>query len=379
MRLAFCIAKYFPFGGLQRNFLRIAQYCQSQGHDIVVYTRAWEGDPIPTGLQVHIIPVKAAISNHRQDWVFSRKLQPLLAQGNFQGVIGFNKMPGLDIFYAADPCFKARRLGKRHFFYRLTSRYRHFVALEKAVFGAANNTQILMLTESQITPYQTCYGTPRWRFHLLPPGIDPKYRTLDNPVERRTQLRRNSGIANDEWLVLLIGTDFRRKGLDRVLKGIAALPEGLKKKIHLWVVGQSPAKIFKLQAAYLGIFHRVRFIRGCTDMSHFLLAADLLVHPAYIENTGNVLLEAMIAGLPVLTTVNCGYAYHVERAEAGKVLPLPFQQTLFNTALLEMLQSPKRSQWSQNGIRYGRQHDLYSRPRVAMEKILAILKIRQHR
>jgi UDP-glucose:(heptosyl)LPS alpha-1,3-glucosyltransferase len=377
MRLAFCLPKYFPFGGLQRNFLRIAQYCQSQGHDIVVYTRAWEGDPIPTDFQVHIIPVKA-VSNHGKELLFSQQLQPLLAQGNFHGVIGFGKMPGLDIYYAADPCFKARGLAEKSLLYRLTGRYRHLVALERAVFNAAGNTAILMLTEAQIAPYQACYGTPRCRFYLLPPGIDRRYRAPANLVERRTQWRHDAGIANNDRLLLLIGSDFRRKGLDRVLKGMAALPEGLKKTTYLWVVGQGKTKVFQMLATYLGIADHIRFIKGCTDMTGFLLAADLLVHPAYIENTGNVIVEAMIAGLPVLTTANCGYAFHVERAKAGKVLPLPFQQSQFNTTLLEILHSPERK-WSQNGVRYGRKEDLYSRPQVATEKILAILDRRKQR
>lgn len=377
MRLAFCIPKYFPFGGRQRNFLRIAQYCQTQGHEIVVYTRAWQGEPLPTDFQVHIIPVKA-LSNHGQDLTFSQKLQPLLAKGHFHGVIGFGKMPGLDIYYAADPCFKARGLDSG--FYRLSGRYRHFVELEKAVFDAAGDTEILMLTETQIAPYQICYGTPRSRFHLLPPGIARHYRAPDNRLEQRNRLRHDSGFGDDERLLLLIGSDFRRKGLDRVLKGIAALPKSLQKKTYLWVIGQSKNRMFRYLAAYLGIAaDHIRFIRDCTDMRRFFLTADLLIHPAYTENTGNVILEAMIAGLPVLTTSNCGYAVHVQRAKAGKVLSLPFQQPLFNKMLLEMLQSPERDQWSQNGIHYGRQQDLYSRPRVATEKIIAILKGRGRR
>jgi UDP-glucose:(heptosyl)LPS alpha-1,3-glucosyltransferase len=38
MQLAFCLYKYFPFGGLQRDFLRIALACQARGHAMRVYT-----------------------------------------------------------------------------------------------------------------------------------------------------------------------------------------------------------------------------------------------------------------------------------------------------------------------------------------------------
>ena len=57
MLLAFTLFKYFPFGGLQRDFLRIALACQARGHAIRVYTLQWEGD-IPPGFEVVRAPVK---------------------------------------------------------------------------------------------------------------------------------------------------------------------------------------------------------------------------------------------------------------------------------------------------------------------------------
>ena len=52
-------------------------------------------------------------------------------------------------------------------------------------------------------------------------------------------------------------------------------------------------------------------------MAGFYHAADYLVHAARTENTGTVLIEAMICGLPVLVTGNCGFAFHVHDADAG--------------------------------------------------------------
>jgi hypothetical protein len=56
-----------------------------------------------------------------------------------------------------------------------------------------------------------------------------------------------------------------------------------------------------------------RILRGTQRHPRFLLGADLLIHPAYNENTGTVLLEALVAGLPVLTTAVCGYAHYIAR------------------------------------------------------------------
>ncbi len=44
MRVAFCLYKYFPFGGLQRDFMRIAQTVAARGYQVRVYTQSWEGN-----------------------------------------------------------------------------------------------------------------------------------------------------------------------------------------------------------------------------------------------------------------------------------------------------------------------------------------------
>ncbi|EKD74229.1 MAG: Lipopolysaccharide kinase (Kdo/WaaP) family protein, partial [uncultured bacterium] len=116
----------------------------------------------------------------------------------------------------------------------------------------------------------------------------------------------------------------------------------------------------------LGVAHLVRFLGGRNDVPGFLLAADLLVHPAYHENTGTVLLEAMIAGLPVLTVDSCGYAHYVNEARAGRVLPSPFCQNTFNQTLQQMLVSPERLVWRQQGLQFGQEADIYSMPERAV-------------
>ncbi len=55
MQLVFCFYKYFPFGGLQRDFLRIALACQARGHGVRVYTLSWQGD-VPAGFEVVHFP-----------------------------------------------------------------------------------------------------------------------------------------------------------------------------------------------------------------------------------------------------------------------------------------------------------------------------------
>ena len=97
----------------------------------------------------------------------------------------------------------------------------------------------------------------------------------------------------------------------------------------------------------------------------------MLLHPAYYENSGMVILEAVVAGLPVLVTDNCGYAFYVTEADTGKVVESPFSQENLNQLLQQMLTSPEQKKWARNGIAYGQTHDLYSMSESAAQLILA--------
>ncbi|VEA00193.1 glucosyltransferase [Salmonella enterica subsp. salamae] len=71
-------------------------------------------------------------------------------------------------------CVTAEKVAQeKGFFYRLTSRYRHYAAFERATFEHGKQTQLLMLTNKQIADFQKHYQTEAERFHILPPGIYP--------------------------------------------------------------------------------------------------------------------------------------------------------------------------------------------------------------
>jgi hypothetical protein len=78
--------------------------------------------------------------------------------------IGFNKMPGLDVYFAADPCYEEKAQTLRNPLYRLSGRYRHFAAYERAVFAPESPTQILMISEVQQPFFEKHYATPKERF-----------------------------------------------------------------------------------------------------------------------------------------------------------------------------------------------------------------------
>jgi UDP-glucose:(heptosyl)LPS alpha-1,3-glucosyltransferase len=368
MRLAFCLYKYFPFGGLQRDFLRIAQECHQRGHSIRVYTLSWQGEK-PDFMDVKIVPV-TAIQNHILYQRFSAWVENDLKSNPVDAVIGFNKMPNLDVYYAADPCYAAKANNLRLWWYKFTTRYRHFFSYEKSVFDQQSKTHVLMISNVQKPLFQQFYRTPENRLHFLPPGIARDRIAPPNAPDIREQFRREFNIGDDEYLLLSVGSGFKTKGVDRSLIAIAALPEAIRDKIKFMVIGQdNPAPFHKL-IKKLSLEKQVTILSGRDDIPRFLLAADLLLHPAYSESAGMILLEALVAGLPVLVTDVCGYAHYISEAQAGDIAVSPFDQIQFTKQLqLAIENKTQRQQWQYNALTFSKTADIFSMPEKAADVI----------
>lgn len=366
MRLVFCLFRYSPFSGLARDMLRIADAANRRGHHVQMLAAAWEGESSKQ-YNAEVIPV-SGITNHGRAANFAHAMQAKLSALKYDKVIGFNKTPGLDVYYAADPCFAARARYSRRMTYRLTPRYRNYHELERAVFQAGAHTHNLVLSERAKDEYQEFYGTEDERFTVLPPNLSMSYHGLAPDKNAGERVRRELGMDVHENLVLMVGSGFRTKAVDRAILALAALPPDLRLTTRLAVVGQGKAQPFTELARRNGIQKQVCFLGGRNDVPDLMRAATLLTHPAYNENTGTVLLEAMAAGLPVLTTDICGYAHHVRAAQAGLVLNTPFNQTEFNAALEQALCADPR-QWSENGRRYVQDSAFFGMPEAAVEAI----------
>jgi UDP-glucose:(heptosyl)LPS alpha-1,3-glucosyltransferase len=350
LKFAFLIFKYFPFGGVQRDMMRIAEDCAKQGHQVTIYTGEWRGD-LPNNIEVKLLACKGW-SNHQRHQSLIKAMQTAIKLNPVDLVVGFNRMKDLDAYYAADPCFIARAMDEKNWLYRLTGRFRFFRDCENAVFNLQSKCKILLLTERDKSIFQHWYHTPDDRFYVLPPNIPSEKFAGKKKATSRTYFREQFGLPPQANVVLTVGSAYLRKGVDRAMIALANLPEAVKKNTWLIAVGEhESASTFTQDAKRLGIAERCILAGGRADVADLMLGADVLAHPARSELAGLVIIEAMTAGLPVLVTDVCGYASHIQLADAGVVLKSPYHQIKCNDALAKMLEAPQ-ARWQQAGLDY---------------------------
>ncbi|MCK4744162.1 MAG: glycosyltransferase family 4 protein [Sulfuriflexus sp.] len=370
LRLAFAVSLFFEYGGMQRSLFRIAQECVSRGHEVHIFTGAWMGER-PDNIIVHELDTQA-MTNVRSNDILAKKLAEAVKQdGGFDCVIGFTKLPGLDVYYAGDPCYAERVATSRPWWYRFTPRYLGFRRQEAAVFAKGLKTEMMLIAHGEKAEFIKHYKTESERFHLMPPGINRERFSQAPSDEDIANLRAELAVTKDEKMLLLVGARFQTKGLDRALEAVASLAEEQRSKIKLVVVGGDKQAPYLKQAQQLQIDDRVVFTGAREDLVRFYYAADLLVHPPYTENTGTILIEAMLCDLPVLASGVCGFAFHVTDSEAGSVCPEPFEQSKFNSMLSDMLKENALGRFLGTGPAYCDKTDLYSLIERAADVIIA--------
>lgn len=351
MNFAFLIFKYFPYGGMQRDMLRTAQELVKRGHRVEIFTLSWDGDPPGPGIQVHVMPTRGLFNYQRYQKFIAKAQAAIRSDGRFDFIFGYNRMAGLDAHFAADPCF-IERAHQRSVLYRLLPRVKWFAECERVIFDANAGTEILMVSETEKVNFQHWYHTPEARFHFIPPYLSPTRFALQDKSTMRRQLRAAFGFAEDDFVLMLTGSGFHMKGLDRAIYALAALPKSYLARVKLLAVGQDNPKPFEQMAGKLGVRQNLVISKGRPDIPQLMQGADVCVHPAYRENTGLVILEALASGAPILVTESCGYAHHVSDANAGMVVALPFDQVKFNQAFKEMIDAAQKPVWAANGLKH---------------------------
>lgn len=340
--------------------MRVAQELSRRGHTVVILCGSWRG-AVPEGISPVIVNTRA-FSNPGKNAKLARAIAERRLQ--YDCVVGYNKIPGLDIYYAGDICLKERLTGSA--FRRWLPRYRLFLRQEASVFGTNVSTKIMIMVPAVKLTYQKHYGIPDSRFFQLPPQIN-KEKVLACPLteDQKQKLRQTLRIARNDTVLLHVGSAFHRKGVDRIIRALASLPKELRKKTMLVVVGEGKTGRYLRLAERLRIGGHIIFTGPSRQVSNYYQIADFLVHPAREEVAGATLLEPLLWGVPVLTTENCGFAFHINNAKAGIVISEPFYQHSFNSALALLLTSPEHDRWRSNARNYADTTDLYSLPQKA--------------
>jgi UDP-glucose:(heptosyl)LPS alpha-1,3-glucosyltransferase len=224
---------------------------------------------------------------------------------------------------------------RRRLWQALSPYHWSLLALERRQFQPGHYKRILAVSAEVKRELLSTYAIPEDKITVIYNGVDDKRFHLGLRDEFRAPMRRQWHIPLDAPMVLFVGSGFRRKGLDRLLK---AWQSPQLKDAYLVVVGDD-AKRARYQAlAEQRAQGKVIFVGRRHDIESYYGAADLLALPAVQEAFGNVVLEAAAAGLAAVVSPAVGAAEILEGRLMEGIVSRPEDAEEMASKLLSMLE-----------------------------------------
>jgi len=194
------------------------------------------------------------------------------------------------------------------------------LALERRIFAAGAARRIVAISRQGRAEIQQLYGVADSRLSVIYNGVDQERFHPDHRRRFGPAIRAEFGIPSEAWVILMVGSGFQRKGLGPLIEGFARFGD---RSSRLLVVGKGNPVPYCALAERLGVAGRLAWAGPRRDVERFYAAADAVALPSLYEPFGNVHLEALAAGLPVLASGRSGGAEVVSHSETGWILENP--------------------------------------------------------
>ncbi|MBF0182875.1 MAG: glycosyltransferase family 4 protein [Magnetococcales bacterium] len=319
LSLALIRQRYTPFGGAERFLERaMGALRQERGLQVTLLARRWSGEL--AGWQMMACD-PWYLGRWWRDRTFVRCVQQRLREQPFDLVQSHERLPGCDLYRAGDGVHQVwlrernrtlgwwGRLGTT-----LSPYHRQVLALERQMFCSPQLRAVICNSQMVKQEIEQGFAVAADKLHVIYSGVDTERFHPNLAARWRSATRSAWGIEETATLLLLVGSGFERKGVPILLQVMCRLPS----TVQLLVVGADRhLQRMQEQSRRLGLAGRVRFTGGQKEVEPFYGAADILVLPTRYDPFPNVALEGMAAGLPLVTSYQCGAADLLQQGVNG--------------------------------------------------------------
>ncbi len=322
MKLAIVCRPLSFLGGVETATAGLMAELSRRGHAIDLLTTR-EQPEVP-GARVRRLPAVAQPSVLRL-LSFALAARRASADGGYDIVQSHERGLCQDIYRAGEGAHRAYLAAMGRRWARVNPHHQLVSALEKRIFSLKSARHIVAISRGGKGEIQRLYATPPERVSVVYNGVDLGRFHPDNRPRFRQAMRDALGLGREAWVILFVGSGFERKGLGPLLEALSRLEDP---RCRLVVAGRGDPRPYRERARRLGAAERVSWVGPRRDVEHLYAAADVVALPALYEPFGNVHLEALAAGVPVLTSARAGGSEVITSGWNGWVVRAPAAEAI---------------------------------------------------
>jgi UDP-glucose:(heptosyl)LPS alpha-1,3-glucosyltransferase len=327
-RIAFLRRRFSPTGGAERYLLRLASGLATKGHQITLYCEDWSPRENPFQ-DIRKIESDDAVT-------YAKKVMARPLHERHDIIFSLERVPNCDIYRAGDG-LHADWLAYREAFHpvrgrvrtMLRSRNKEVCRLEAQVFAPGALKRVICNSNFVANQIMNRFDYPADKIDIIYNGVP----YLQFSSGDRALGRKALQLSPDDYVILLVGAGAERKGHAIARDAM----RHLKKKYAKLVIVDKPPPV---------------------AMQHVYAAADVFLLPTLYDPFANVTLEALAAGLPVITSAQNGASEIIENEKNGFILPRADDDKLI-VHLLDCLADPShRAPFRKAAQALAQQYDL---------------------
>lgn len=329
MKILIIARPFVITGGVERATDGLVAALAARGHTVEMLVPG-RSTPLP-GIVVHPLRLPALPAAARA-MALALAARARVRQGRWDIVQSHERTIAQDVYRAGEGCHRSYLAALaprgRRLHHRVT------LALERRTFTVSR--RVVAIAQRGREEIQRWYGVADERLAVIYNGVDlerfhPRTRDTLGPAARA-----EAGVPPGVPTLLFVGSGFERKGLASALEALARLGD---RRARLVVAGKGRPAPYRELAGRLGVDERVVWLGPVADPERWYAAADVVVLPTRYEPFGNVHLEALASGVPLVASVRAGGAELVQDGANGLVVD-PLDSAAIARALERMLAEP---------------------------------------
>jgi UDP-glucose:(heptosyl)LPS alpha-1,3-glucosyltransferase len=308
VRIALLTRRFDPLGGgTERDLIVTAEYLRRAGHEITIFCSELRGPS--TDFKIQKVG-NLAVGRTLGLLSFAYAAPSAARRAGTQLVISFARTDNSDLLRSGGSAhisyLRAARQWRSELRWRamMASPYhRAQMLIERRGFRSPKLKAAIAVSNLVRDDLVHQFGIPANKVVTLYNGVDLERFQPPRDDSARRQLRASLGIGNDSRLVAFVGNGFARKGLRFLVEAWPRVTRGAR----LIVVGTDrETGSYRRMAAKLAVGDRIHFAGSVDDVTRIFNGVDAFALPSLFEPFGNVVMEAMASGLPVLASAQCG-------------------------------------------------------------------------
>ena len=348
------VRRGFSFGGGAESYLqRLATGVAEKGHQVRLYTSGeWTPAEWPFGPIIRLDGRSAIAFADEVEKLEPRAARRAAAPGlDCDVLMSLERIWRCDVYRAGDGVHRAwleRRAEVGGLWQKLSPllnrKHSATIALEKSLFAGGGAGRVIANSRMVQDEIVRFYGFPKQKIDLVYNGVPID--AFRRGEESRPRIREELGLKNNDIAVLFAGSGWERKGLRFAIEAL----EASGKETRLLVAGRGNKR--KYRSA------RVEFLDVVQDMPGLYGAMDIFLLPTIYDPFSNACLEALAAGLPVVTTRANGFSEIIEDGVQGTVLDDPRNIDAICDALRFWSDTARRERARIGNLALARQFDI---------------------